>query len=145
MAVLPPSETQQFAKRIDSINVAVLRDHIFATPDPQLTDEEWDVIMPRIKMHLRTGGLGVLSLADRALMAFVATQFQVRAATDSKSKRVAKKSDAQVAAEAEAAERKKVREMPHVDHEYHARGPHLTCTNYMTSLTTSTTFIHYST
>jgi hypothetical protein len=61
-----------------------------------------------------------------------------------KGKRVAKKSDAQVAAETEAAERKKVRKMPHVDHEYHARGPHLPCMNYMTSLTSSTTFVHYS-
>ena len=39
-------------------------------------------------MQLRIGGLGVLSLEDRALMAFVGTQFQIRSAQDNKSKKV---------------------------------------------------------
>ena len=39
-------------------------------------------------MQLRIGGLGVLSLEDRALMAFVGTQFQIRNAQDNKSKKV---------------------------------------------------------
>ena len=44
--------------------------------------------MARVKMQLRIGGLGVLSLEDRALMAFVGTQFQIRSAQDNKSKKV---------------------------------------------------------
>ena len=88
VAVLPPDETQWFGKRIDNINAKVLRNHIFATPDYEFTDDEWKTIMARVKMQLRFGGLGVLSLEDRALMAFVGTQFQIRSAQDNKSKKV---------------------------------------------------------
>ena len=88
VAVLPPDETQWFGKRIDNINAKVLRNHIFATSDYEFTDDEWKTIMARVKMQLRIGGLGVLSLEDRALMAFVGTQFQIRSAQDNKSKKV---------------------------------------------------------
>ena len=46
VAVLPPDETQWFGKRIDNINAKVLRNHIFATPDYEFTDDEKNFFGP---------------------------------------------------------------------------------------------------
>lgn len=90
VAVLPPEETHKFAQQIDRVSYNVLREHIFDTPDPQLSDPEWENILPRTKMSLRAGGLGVLSLEHRAPMAFVTTQYHIQQGEDEKSRRVAK-------------------------------------------------------
>ena len=94
VSVLPPDETEHFAAEIDRITADAFHTSLLGDCQPdQLDDRDAEAVELRMKMRLRDGGFGVLSLRDRVRFAFVSTVIKIRRDSteldDPKSKRAA--------------------------------------------------------
>ena len=95
ISVLPPEETESFAAQVDKITAETFHKCLLGDCQlDQFDDRDLQTLNLRIKMRLRDGGFGVLSLEDRTRYAFVSTVLKIKRDStndhDPKSQRAAK-------------------------------------------------------